>query len=313
VVGGWTEFQFAERRLPTLDEINAAAPDTPVFVLHLYDRAFLNGAALRAVGSTKDAPNPPGGEIQRNRTGNPTGLLIARPNASILYATLAKGPKLSRADQLNSTRQCMRELNRFGITSAIEAGGGFQNYPEDKERILMGTDAGPNDREGAPPSSARGTHDSTPYPDMVASVIQHQVRAGAEAQYEAWLRKITPVAEGFPGHRGVEWTRPREGTHTYTVTLRFDTQEHAQGWLRSDVRRQLIAEVEPPLEQGPSSRASTALCSRRDDGRPAERVTLADREADMQRPGAAYRPHADDGVAPHRGRRDGDHNRTSQP
>src|SRR5262245_56010919 len=46
VVGGWTEFQFAERRMPTLDEINAAAPDTPVFVMHLYDRAMLNGAAL---------------------------------------------------------------------------------------------------------------------------------------------------------------------------------------------------------------------------------------------------------------------------
>ncbi|SFW93150.1 amidohydrolase family protein [Amycolatopsis australiensis] len=35
VVGGWSEFQFAERRLPTLEEINAAAPDTPVFILHL--------------------------------------------------------------------------------------------------------------------------------------------------------------------------------------------------------------------------------------------------------------------------------------
>lgn len=34
VVGGWTEFQFAERRMPTLDELNQAAPDTPVFVLH---------------------------------------------------------------------------------------------------------------------------------------------------------------------------------------------------------------------------------------------------------------------------------------
>ena len=75
VVGGWTEFQFAERRLPTLDEINAVAPDTPVFVLHLYDRALLNGAALRAVGYTKDTPDPPGGAIQRDRQGNPTGLL----------------------------------------------------------------------------------------------------------------------------------------------------------------------------------------------------------------------------------------------
>ncbi len=131
VVGGWTEFQFAERRMPTMDEINEAAPDTPVFVLHLYDRALLNGAALRAVGYGKDAPDFPAGEVQRDRHGNPTGLLIAKPNANILYSTLAKGPKLSREDQLNSSRLFFRELNRFGITSAIDAGGGFQNYPDD--------------------------------------------------------------------------------------------------------------------------------------------------------------------------------------
>ncbi|MFC3108918.1 amidohydrolase [Undibacterium arcticum] len=131
VVGGWTEFQFAEKRMPTLDEINAAAPDTPVFVLHLYDRALLNRAALRVVGYDKDTPNPPGGEIQRDAAGNPTGMLIARPNAMILYATLAKGPKLPQEQQVNSTRRFMRELNRLGLTSAIDAGGGYQNYPED--------------------------------------------------------------------------------------------------------------------------------------------------------------------------------------
>ena len=131
VVGGWTEFQFAERRMPTLDEINAASPDTPVFVLHLYDRAILNRAALRAIGYTRETPDPPGGEIQRDRAGNPTGLLIARPNAGILYATLAKGPKLPTEYQMNSTRQFMRELNRLGLTSVIDAGGGFQNYPDD--------------------------------------------------------------------------------------------------------------------------------------------------------------------------------------
>jgi hypothetical protein len=131
VVGGWNEFQFAERRMPTLEEINAAAPETPVFVLHLYDRAFLNAAALRAVGYTRDTPNPPGGEIQRDKNGNPTGLLIARPNAGVLYSTLAKGPVLSFEDQLVSTRHFMREMNRLGVTSAIDAGGGFQNYPDD--------------------------------------------------------------------------------------------------------------------------------------------------------------------------------------
>lgn len=135
VVGGWTEFQFAERRMPTLDEINAVAPDTPVFILHLYDRALLNAAALRALGITRDTPNPPGGIIYKNRKGYPSGLLLAEPSALILYSTLAKGPVLPFEDQLNSSRHFQRELNRLGVTSAIDAGGGGQNYPDDYKVI----------------------------------------------------------------------------------------------------------------------------------------------------------------------------------
>lgn len=135
VVGGFAEHQFVEKRLPTLDELNAVAPDTPVFILHLYDRALLNRAALRAVGYTKDTPEPPGGEIQRDASGNPTGLLLAKPNATILYATLGKAPQLPPEYQLNSTRHFMRELNRLGVTGIIDAGGGSQRYPEDYEII----------------------------------------------------------------------------------------------------------------------------------------------------------------------------------
>jgi len=135
VVGGWSEFQFAERRMPTLEEINTIAPETPVFILHLYDRAFMNRAALRAVGYTRDTPAPPGGVIQRDASGEPTGLIIASPNAMILYSTLAKGPKLSLEHQVNSTRHFMTELNRFGITSVIDAGGGFQNFPDDYQVV----------------------------------------------------------------------------------------------------------------------------------------------------------------------------------
>jgi predicted amidohydrolase YtcJ len=142
VVGGFTAHQFAEKRLPTIEELNAVAPETPVFLLHLYDRALLNAAALRAVGYTKDTPSPPGGEIVRDGNGNLTGLLLAKPNAGILYATLAKGPKLPFEYQLNSTRHFMRELNRLGVTGAIDAGGGFQNYPDDYEVIRKLSEAG---------------------------------------------------------------------------------------------------------------------------------------------------------------------------
>jgi predicted amidohydrolase YtcJ len=142
VVGGFTAHQFVEKRLPTIEELNAVAPDTPVFLLHLYDWAFLNGAALRAVGYTKDTPEPPAGEIMRDASGNPTGLLLAKPNAAILYATLAKGPKLPFDYQVNSTRHFMRELNWLGVTGAIDAGGGFQNYPEDYAVIQKLADDG---------------------------------------------------------------------------------------------------------------------------------------------------------------------------
>ncbi|NII72378.1 hypothetical protein FHW84_000944 [Dyella sp. SG562] len=142
VVGGFTEHQFAEKRLPTIDELNAVAPDTPVFLLHLYDRALLNAAALRAVGYTRDTPEPPGGQIVRDRDGNPTGLLLAKPNAAILYATLGKSPRLPFDYQLNSTRHFMRELNRLGVTGAIDAGGGAQNYPDDYAVIQQLADDG---------------------------------------------------------------------------------------------------------------------------------------------------------------------------
>jgi hypothetical protein len=175
VIGGWSEFQFAERRMPTLDEINAAAPDTPVFILHLYARALLNRAALAVLGIGNKTPNPPGGVIEKDANGNPTGMLIAKPSALILYSTLAQGPKLPLDDQVNSTRHFMRELNRLGITSVIDAGGGGQNYPEDYQVIQR-------------------LHDAGELTIRIAYNLFAQ-RAGAElSDYERWVAMTEPGA-----------------------------------------------------------------------------------------------------------------------
>jgi hypothetical protein len=131
VVGGWNEYQFEEKRLPTLAEINAATGDVPTFILYLYGHAYLNQAGLKALKIDGETPNPAGGLIEKDPDGNPTGLLVAEPNAYILYSTLAKLPDLpSTAEELNSTRLFMQELNSFGVTSVMDAGGGFQNYPD---------------------------------------------------------------------------------------------------------------------------------------------------------------------------------------
>lgn len=142
VVGGWSAEQFAERRMPTVAELNAAAPDTPVFVLHLYQSAVLNRAALRAAGFDKDAADPRGGQIVRGRDGEPTGMLLAAPSALILYSTLARAPVLEGEDKKTSTRHFLRELNRFGLTSAIDAAGGFQNFPDNYSTVVELAKAG---------------------------------------------------------------------------------------------------------------------------------------------------------------------------
>ncbi|MFF1279956.1 amidohydrolase [Streptomyces sp. NPDC058299] len=142
VVGGWSAEQFAERRLPTVAELNAAAPDTPVFVLHLYQAAVLNRAALKAAGYGRDTPDPRGGQIVRGRDGEPTGMLLAAPSALVLYSTLAKAPVLPNADRKTSTRHFLRELNRFGLTSAIDAAGGFQSFPENYATVVELAEAG---------------------------------------------------------------------------------------------------------------------------------------------------------------------------
>jgi predicted amidohydrolase YtcJ len=136
VVGGWTAEQFAERRMPTVAELNAAAPDTPVFVLHLYQSALMNRAAVQAAGFTRETLDPRGGQIVRGRDGEPNGVLLAAPSALILYSTLAKAPTLDESDKRTSTRHFLRELNRFGLTSAVDAAGGFQNFPDNYATVV---------------------------------------------------------------------------------------------------------------------------------------------------------------------------------
>jgi predicted amidohydrolase YtcJ len=131
VVGGWNAYQFEEKRLPTLQEINDATGNVPTFILHLYGHAYLNRAGLDILKIDSNSPNPSGGLIEKDENGHPTGLLVAEPNAFILYSTLAKLPELSSEEKINSTKLFMGEMNRLGVTAIMDAGGGFQNYPED--------------------------------------------------------------------------------------------------------------------------------------------------------------------------------------
>lgn len=84
--------------------------------------------------------------------------------------------------------------------------------------------------------------------ETVTAVIQQAVRRDAVEAYEVWLRKVVPIAARFPGHRGVNVIHPAAGGLHYTITIHFDSIEHAQDWFMSAARRQLVEEVTPLLE-----------------------------------------------------------------
>ncbi len=129
VVGGWSPYQFREKRMPTVAELNDAAPDTPVYVLFAYSEGLLNRAGAVALGLTPDSKAPEGGSFEFVDGG-----AILRKAAAV-YWPIGKLPPLSAEDQVNSTQHFFRELNRFGLTSAIDAGGTNLPYPDDYQAL----------------------------------------------------------------------------------------------------------------------------------------------------------------------------------
>jgi predicted amidohydrolase YtcJ len=128
VVGGWSPYQFTEKRMPTPEELTRAAPKTPVFVLHLYSGGIYNRKGIE-VSRLNDAMAPDGGTIEKDEAGQATGRIFATPRPTILYQAVGQLGELPAEAQASSARHFYRELNRFGLTSAIDAGGGGHRYP----------------------------------------------------------------------------------------------------------------------------------------------------------------------------------------
>lgn len=131
VIGGWSPYQFAEKRMPTVEELNEAVPNNPALVLFLYSGALLNKVGMKTLGLDKDSIAPKGSRYVRDLAGKPTGFLVADPNPAILYKTISSLPQLAPNEQYNSSIQFYNRLLSLGVTSAIDAGGGGHQFPID--------------------------------------------------------------------------------------------------------------------------------------------------------------------------------------
>jgi predicted amidohydrolase YtcJ len=114
--------RLKERRFPTRKELDEAAPNHPVAIDGAY--AFsLNTAALRAAGITRDTPDPPGGAIVKDASGEPTGLL--RNVGGLLARFRSDGGSPPPLDMLERVHD---QYIATGITSVIERGATVEGY-----------------------------------------------------------------------------------------------------------------------------------------------------------------------------------------
>ena len=126
VVGGWHEVQLAEKRMPTVTELDQVAPEHPVWMQRLYERAIVNSAGLKALAITADAQDPPRGKLLRDAADRPIGVLGF---FGILNWYL-KLPQPTLEQEIQSTRNFFRELNRVGLTAFGDVAGGGLRWPD---------------------------------------------------------------------------------------------------------------------------------------------------------------------------------------
>ena len=120
-LGGWSEEQFADepRGFP-LEELDRIAPNNPVVLQAVYIHSYLNTAALKASKIDENTPNPPGGRIEKDANGKPTGII--RDAGGVAFVA-AKIPLPEREKWIENTRKLVADLNAMGLTAWLDAGG----------------------------------------------------------------------------------------------------------------------------------------------------------------------------------------------
>ena len=132
---GWWEYQLAEGRLPTRADLDAAAPHNPVSIPGPH-YVIVNSLALKLAGVTRDTPDPQGGQVYKDASGEPTGLLM--DNAGRFIRKFM--PRASEAQQVTGMKRVLALVNSHGLTSAGDPSGSIEDaamYRRLRDRGLL--------------------------------------------------------------------------------------------------------------------------------------------------------------------------------
>jgi predicted amidohydrolase YtcJ len=130
---GWSQDNWPDRVFPNAGQLDALIPDRPVYLdAHSGHAAWVNSAALRMAGITAETPDPPGGQIVRDGSGEPTGVLLE--TACELVASIIPAATAEQIADLVGV--AIARAHRGGLTGVHDFDGAqaFRAYQMLKER-----------------------------------------------------------------------------------------------------------------------------------------------------------------------------------
>lgn len=120
VIGrGWDQAKLKEQRNPSRWDLDEVSPDNPVILTRTCGHLLVaNSKALEIAGITKDTPNPVGGQIVKNKEGEPTGMF----EETAMNLVRQHVPEDGIPEFMAQIKAAYDALNEVGITSVIDPG-----------------------------------------------------------------------------------------------------------------------------------------------------------------------------------------------
>ena len=232
---GWHESILEEGRMPTRHELDPVSPNNPVFIPRGGHVVTVNSKTLELAGITKDTPNPEGGIIVRDASGEATGMLLQ--NAANLVRKILPPPPGNMAELL---KIAMADLNSYGITGVVEPGVNEQQIAlyrrvHDAGEMTVRTDVLYRAMRKAEVEKGIAALKAEKNSDMLRFVgIKFPLDGGVEGGRMTWPYRIVPGEQTDAAYRGV-LLLPPGGEDEYVEGLKLiahtglQAQTHAVG------------------------------------------------------------------------------------
>ena len=112
---GWDHTLWPEKKFPNRQQLDIVSPKNPVILTHVSGHvAVANSVALQIAGITKDSPNPPGGEIEKDQKGEPTGML---KEGAAMRLVESKIPAPTEEQRRHGIELALGDIAKNGVTS----------------------------------------------------------------------------------------------------------------------------------------------------------------------------------------------------